>query len=331
MADFFNGQVAHGGLYMALDLTLLYRGPLSSCNYRCNYCPFAKHHETAEELRQDREALERFYRWVKAREEDQFSILFTPWGEGLTRRWYQDALRQLSHLKQIRKVAIQTNLSASLDWIGGCDRKKLALWCTYHPTQTELRDFLAQCKRLDSAEVRYSVGIVGLKENLSEARMLRHELHPSVYLWINAYKDQDAYYTEQDIVEWQQIDPFFRFNNVRHASLGRACRAGETAVSIDGSGNVYRCHFIKEPLGNLYEDDIASLLQPRMCTKPTCGCYIGYIHLYHLRMYELFGSGVLERIPDSTEWQRHVAIPGSVVFQTSPSTKSFPILNIVKG
>ena len=29
-----------------MNLSILYRGPLSSCNYGCEYCPFAKHRET---------------------------------------------------------------------------------------------------------------------------------------------------------------------------------------------------------------------------------------------------------------------------------------------
>ena len=92
-------------------LRILYRGPLSSCNYDCHYCPFAKRHETAEELRRDREALERFVTWAADQNDLKLSILFTPWGEALTRRWYQQALSELSQLPQIEKVAIQTNLS----------------------------------------------------------------------------------------------------------------------------------------------------------------------------------------------------------------------------
>jgi hypothetical protein len=45
---------------VALSLSILYRGPLSSCNYACGYCPFAKRRETAAELARDREALARF-------------------------------------------------------------------------------------------------------------------------------------------------------------------------------------------------------------------------------------------------------------------------------
>jgi hypothetical protein len=38
-------------------LTVLYRGPLSSCNYGCEYCPFAKRHETKEQHAHDGDAL----------------------------------------------------------------------------------------------------------------------------------------------------------------------------------------------------------------------------------------------------------------------------------
>src|SRR5439155_13329710 len=58
---------ADGGLHVALTLSLLYRGPLSSCNYDCGYCPFAKRRETAAELARDRTALGRFVDWVAAR------------------------------------------------------------------------------------------------------------------------------------------------------------------------------------------------------------------------------------------------------------------------
>ena len=37
---------------------VLYRGPLSSCNYGCVYCPFAKKNEAYAELAGDRAALE---------------------------------------------------------------------------------------------------------------------------------------------------------------------------------------------------------------------------------------------------------------------------------
>src|SRR4051812_33954764 len=116
-----------------LNLSILYRGPLSSCNYGCPYCPFAKHHETRDELAVDSAALARFVGWVRDQQPTgrQISVLFTPWGEALIRRWYQEALAELTHLPHVQKAAIQTNLSCRLDWVGRCDLSKLGLWCTY--------------------------------------------------------------------------------------------------------------------------------------------------------------------------------------------------------
>ena len=79
-----------------MDLTLLYRGPLASCDYDCPYCPFAKRRDTPAQLRADRAALQRFIAWA-ADEPGRISVLFTPWGEALTRSWYRDAIRDLGY------------------------------------------------------------------------------------------------------------------------------------------------------------------------------------------------------------------------------------------
>ena len=226
------------------------------------------------------------------------SIFFTPWGEALVRGWYQHALGQLSKLPQIHKVAIQTNLSCRLDWLERCDRSKLGLWCTFHPSQTTRQAFLKQCRELDRQQVPYSVGAVGLKEDLDEITRLREELSCAVYLWINAYKSHAGYYTEADVRQFEAIDPLFRVNTQYHASLGRSCRTGASVVSVDGQGNLFRCHFIKQQIGNLYEPGFEQCLVERPCTNATCGCHIGYVHLDHLELGPVFGEGILERIPE---------------------------------
>ena len=279
-----------------MTLSILYRGPLSSCNYACDYCPFAKRTETPAELAHDRECLETFVRWVGGRTHP-VGVLFTPWGEALVRWWYQDALAELTQMPHVLKAAIQTNLSCKLDWTDGCDKAKLALWCTYHPGETTRERFLAKCHELLARGVRFSVGVVGLTEHFAEIEALRAELPRAVYLWVNAYKRVPDYYTPEMVAALTAVDSLFPLNNTRHPSLGKACRTGHTVVSVAGDGTVRRCHFVDTPLGNIYDADFDRCLTPRPCPNATCGCHIGYVHLQPLGLYERFGDGVLERIP----------------------------------
>ena len=288
---------------MALALSILYRGPLSSCNYDCGYCPFAKRHETAAELAIDRRALARFVNWIEGRDGcDRLSVFFTPWGEALVRSWYRDGIARLSCLPQVDKVAVQTNLSCRLDWLDACDKRRVALWCTYHPEQTSRAEFLAQCQWLSEHGVRHSVGVVGLREHFDKIEALRAELSDDVYLWINAYKDVPNYYCDDEVAWLNALDPLFPLNNTRHPSLGKSCRTGESVISVDGDGNIRRCHFIKQVIGNIYDDDFADCLQTRACTNATCGCHIGFVHLDELGLHDTFDGGVLERIPRDASW-----------------------------
>ena len=94
-----------------------------------------------------------------------------------------------------------------------------------------------------------------------------------------------------------KIDPLFPINNVYHASAGKPCDTGLTTVSIDGEGNVRRCHFVPEVLGNIYESELESMLRPRLCSKLSCGSHIGYVHMPSAELKGVFGANILERIP----------------------------------
>ncbi|WP_165220156.1 STM4011 family radical SAM protein [Aquisphaera insulae] len=286
-----------------MSLSILYRGPLSSCNYACGYCPFAKRRESHAGLAADREALARFVGWVESRAGDHFSVLFTPWGEALTRRWYRDAIVRLTNLAHIERAAIQTNLSGRLDWVARCDASKVAIWATYHPGEVTRSAFLDRCRQLTRLGIRHSVGVVGLKEHLGEIEALRRELPADVYLWVNAYKREPDYYPEDAIRFLEAIDPLFPVNNRRHPSLGRSCRTGHSVIAVDGAGTIRRCHFVPDEIGNIYEPGFESALLERPCPASTCSCHIGYVHLDHLGLAGVFGQGILERIPEEPVWR----------------------------
>ena len=276
---------------------ILYRGSLSSCNYRCDYCPFAKTRNTREELRADAVELERFVAWVE-RQDRRIGVLFTPWGEALIRRHYQKAMLRLGDMPHVYRVAVQTNLSCDTAWLSAADRESVALWLTFHPGETERAAFVAKCCALTRLGIRFSVGVVGLREHFDDIDALRAALPPAVYVWVNAFKRVPDYYQAAEVERIRRVDPYFDLNRRYHPSRGKACEAGHTSFTVDGTGTVRRCHFIAEPIGNIYDGaDLGARLEPRPCTNAVCGCHIGYVHRPELALYELFGDGLLERIP----------------------------------
>ncbi|MBH0776051.1 STM4011 family radical SAM protein [Nocardia bovistercoris] len=301
-----------------MDLTILYRGPLASCDYDCPYCPFAKRRDSTAQLRTDRAALERFTAWAAAQTDDRLSILFTPWGEGLVRSWYRRALVELSHHPHVDRVAIQTNLSCRTDWLTTADLDTVALWCTYHPDQTPYDRFLTKTADLAAKGVRFSVGIVGLPNHLDHARRLRADLPAHVYLWVNAAEGHT--YTDASAADWTAIDPLFPYSRHPHPSAGLPCRTGSSVISVDGEGTVRRCHFVPTPLGNLYDNSYRRALTSRPCPLTTCDCHIGYVHLESLPLYDVFAGGVLERIPRTTEPAIRKRKPHALPLSASPTT-----------
>jgi hypothetical protein len=279
-----------------MNLSILYRGPLASCNYGCAYCPFAKRKDDRDALARDRNAWQRFVAWLEHRPaSDRIGLLVTPWGEALIRRWYRDGLAALSHLPHIARVAAQTNLSGSLDWIAHANPERVGLWCTYHPEWVTHEAFVAQCRRLSAAGVHYSVGVVGDPAHVEAARAMRAALPSDVYVWINAMKS--IRYEEPELAAWRAIDPMFDVNLRRWPSLGRACGAGERAITVDGDGAIRRCHFIDQVIGNIYEHGWERALVARPCSNSDCHCHIGYVHLDYLELDKVFASGLLERVP----------------------------------
>jgi hypothetical protein len=240
---------------------------------------------------------------LKRWERPETSIFFTPRGEALTFPWYREAVIALSWMKPVKKVAVQTNLSMDLQWLGDAAADRVALWCTFHPAHVSRERFIEKCRRLRSLRIAYSVGMVGLKEHLHDMETLRGQLDDDIYLWVNAYKKETPYYTEEDVARIRAVDPLFDYNQKVYASRGKRCRCGETVFSVDGRGDLRPCLFTDKILGNMHESDMEDLLNPTAaCENDTCRCHIGYVHMYDLGLYDIFGDGVLARIPKSF-WQ----------------------------
>ncbi|VAW72265.1 hypothetical protein MNBD_GAMMA12-1681 [hydrothermal vent metagenome] len=277
-----------------MPLKILYRGSLSSCNFSCEYCPFAKTKALKQQLQQDQTALTRFVAWV-ADQQQSMRLLFTPWGEALIWPYYQVALTQLSTISHVQSLAIQTNLSGNLDWLTKMKVRKLTLWASYHPSETTLDNFLTQCEQVISAGAQLTVGVVGKKEHFTAIEQLHAQKPQAASFWINAYKDVAHYYSDEDISFLQAKDRLFSSNLMDYPSKDKACASGETSFTVDGRGDMRRCHFIDTVIGNIYQQEYQRSLQPRNCSNKTCSCYIGYIHLKDLDFRKQLGENYFER------------------------------------
>ena len=278
-------------------LTVLYRGSLSSYNYSCGYCPFAKRRDSRSTLARDAAEVARFIEWAGGQTRP-LRILFTPWGEAIVRRHYRHAMLALANMAHVTQVALQTNLAGPLSWLADAPAGKISLWCTYHPEQTRLERFLDQVERLSVLGIRHSVGIVARHEHYEAIRALKSALPEATPFWLNAYDRRGpGYYTTEDLQWLDALDPWFVYEYSPGSSRGKPCRAGSEAIVVDGAGEVQRCHFIPRRLGNLYADDLDAMLEERPCSRFKCDCFIGYAHRRDLNFYPAFGDGVLARIP----------------------------------
>lgn len=296
-------------------ISLLYRGSLSSCNYDCDYCPFAKTYNTREQLKQDASELERFVDWVSDYADD-VSVLFTPWGEGLVRKHYQQAMIRLSHLSHVQTVAIQTNLCINTQWLALANISRVALWATYHPSQVSLSQFVARCVQLDDMGVKLSVGMVAIKTDFEQIKGLRHALPTHIPMWLNAYDRRTADYYDASELAWLlDIDAHFLQSVSPAPSLSAPCKTGVSVFSVNRDGRVKRCHFVPDDerhhLGNLYDGSFmryltqvkAKKITTLPCPMACCDCFIGYVHRPDLAVHTAYGGGRLARVPSITKAQ----------------------------
>jgi hypothetical protein len=308
-------------------LQILYRGPLESCNYGCAYCPFAKRRESTAAARDDRHALSRFVSWcgslneLSTREatddvseavpEFALELLFTPWGEALHRKRYQNAIVSLAGFDHVRFVGIQTNLSIvpqQFTNLSDAERKKITLWATWHPSETTMRAFVDRVRKTLELGVSASVGVVATREHLPLLATFRDALHEtgSALQWVNAYKvgyrTPANYYHADDVRFLTGIDPWFEADLRGERSSSRPCETGTNAIAVDGNGDATRCHFVRRKLGNIYADSLTSIVTPpdtfRSCSRAECNCFQGYVHLIDTALHETFaGQSALSRRP----------------------------------
>jgi MoaA/NifB/PqqE/SkfB family radical SAM enzyme len=288
---------------MSDALLVLFRSRLEWCNYTCHYCPW-----NADVVRVEpgmfTEDAKRVHRVIDRIEELPRPVEFfiTPKAEYLVLPYWREAVLRLVRMPHVERVTVQTNLSFDVaNFLESVPRGKLALWTTYHPTECDEAGLDALHRKwqlLLEKEIPFSVGIVGTGENLDAMEKLRSRLDPRIYLWVNAYKREDEFLpNELQRRRIRRVDPHFDLNDQHYPSLGQPCTAGQRAVYLDDEGEIRRCFFVGEVLGNLFRDGWTTLDSPKCCPVKTCHCYVGQMHIVDLNFRGIYGKHLAARIP----------------------------------
>ncbi len=292
--------------------TVLYRGILKSCNYRCSYCPLSKRPVSEKELLKDRSQWEAF---VGSLEKNQSAlqagaVMVTPYGEALIHSWYREGLARITRIPGIQETGIQTNLSIGAKKLlgdfkcQGGDVKKLRIWATFHPEMAELKEFSQNIKELSKAGIRICAGAVGAPEYLELLKQLRKELPEEVYLWINAMDGLKRPYSQEETRQWEEIDPCFLREIFTPPGNRELCRE---RLFVEGDGRLRTCN-ISPVLNKSWQElcreaesladagEKISLPEP-VCARKRCSCYLAYGGRNDFVNQMLFGSYPVFRAP----------------------------------
>jgi len=280
---------------------IYFRGFLSSCNYSCSYCCFAKRKPTEIEISKDKECLRKFCNFIDATEfKNEVSIFLTPYGEGLIHDHYVEALGKLASNPKCKYISCQTNLSFNeyqfLERLKALnvDLSKVKLWASCHPEMISIDEFVNKVKLLKT-DIDLCVGIVALPDDLEYVFQLRKQLPKDVYMWINAKEREERRYTQSQIKSLIEVDPLFYNELQRNRVQNNCCNAGTDSVFIRANGDAYPCHLNKNRLFNIYTNQ--NLAEPFKCDRKFCDCYLSYSHRVDLNIERYFGDYTPIRLP----------------------------------
>jgi len=164
-----------------------------------------------------------------------------PQRPGALRAW----LARITRIPGIEAAGIQTNLSVGAkkvleDFTGqGGELEKLRIWATFHPEMTKIQEFSRDVKEISQAGIHICAGAVGAPEYLEGLKELKKALPKEVYLWINAMDGLKRPYSQEEIRQWEEIDPYFSRELFTPPGNKEVCRE---RLLVEGDGRLRICN-----------------------------------------------------------------------------------------
>lgn len=299
---------------------IYYRGYLDFCNYNCFYCPFSKNKANQTSLDKDKMSLEKFYSTILSEKPETVFIL--PYGEGLIHNHYLNFIAKLSKLDFIKQIGIQTNASFKTENLldifneNSGNLKKLNLWCSFHPSEVSISDFINKINQLKNYNINLTVGVVGNPGNIEIIRQLRELLPKSIYLWINSMDGMKRSYSNFEKDFFLSIDPYFNLELNKPSSNMDKCLGGKERIFVEASGKKLPCNISKS----------ASL-----CKAKFCSCFLSYSNRVDLELLGRFEfGGIFRNLKNLDQDIIFFDIDGTLIDKDTLNSKTFEYLDRLK-
>jgi len=290
-------------------MIIIYRSRLEWCNFTCEYCYWHNKGDSIklnkQEAADDKIMLHKIIDRLQEKSDFEFEFFFTPAAEVIALPYYRQAMQKLIQLENCRVVTAQTNLSwnvkSFLEKIDQNLKHKIRFWATFHPTEmdeSKQEKWIEKVRHLKNEGIKFSVGAVGIKKNIPSIQKMKLVLDDlGIFFWVNAYKRYEGYYNVEEIEALESVDPFFKRNNQFILHKNKPCSAGKSSFYLTDTGDIRRCNWVDDIIGNIYDDNFQPFTENNLCEAARCQCYVGHMMIPSEKYEEVYGDFRCSRIP----------------------------------
>lgn len=222
-------------------------------------------------------------------------------GETFINKTVVEGARRLSNHDNTFAVNLISNLSFKYHQyqkiFQGFDLSKLALVCSFHPTEIKNVDTWIDTAVQVNQDVDLAIVLVAwppLMESLRANKQRLEDRGLEVFVqafhgWHDAKKYPEAYEDSDREILRSVFYSKHDYDHMVDLKQPGMCYAGVDYVYIDINGNVSRCGTYKQPIGNIF-DEMRLLSEPAACPGPECWCDTENLNTVEFReTYRLLG------------------------------------------
>jgi sulfatase maturation enzyme AslB (radical SAM superfamily) len=261
------------------------------CNYRCPYCYVPLEKRTVNKTMFSHHNWDEWFHALEEKFPDRNLEFYFTGGEPLIIKDCIFLIKKLVELDNVRRIRIDTNLSAIEHFLENVDSEKVRFLTAFHPTQISLDAYIGKVNKAKERKMVDVVNFVASKENLSLVNTSPHKLikvFEDMGLFLNIAKDfhrglskawdyDSNYKMYVDMLQYP-LDSYYM--NLYSLNKGFLCGGGgRHYISINRHGQVFSCGG-KIPrtvgYGNIFDNTLHLSDHLHICEEDCCPSIISY-------------------------------------------------------